>query len=273
MPKHHLICSLYEDGYSGRQIAKYVNISNYKVLKILKKNNIKIRDPYTSTLTHNKKKFTFNKSFFFSDSWQLAYMMGFALADGSLEFSKKHNYSKLHFKIDKVDKIILDFFKKISNFTQTPKIYNKNKPNLLCLSYCDPIFKDDKFKSWGLVVNKTYNPGFININSQLIKPFIIGFIDGDGSITFNKKKGYILNIVSNKLTIDQLLKLISNLDPTYIFEWHFEDYPNKIWKRASLTKKIQVLHLINLLTPWNYFYLPRKWQEAINHIKEQHYAD
>jgi hypothetical protein len=264
------IIRLYSDGYSARSLATIHGVSASTITRWLKNNGILVRSPYdfSITSTNNRKTYFFNKDFFLKDSNELAYMMGFALADGNLYFSKKHGYAKLNFSIHQKDILILEYFQKISS-------YNKNivdlhdRPHMKKLLYTDPIFRNVDFSKWGLVPRKTYHPATLNINHNYIRPFIIGYIDGDGSIRFERGKGYKFNIVGNKYIIDQIVLYINNLDSNFIFEWHWEDPPDKVWKRAILTKREQVLHLVKILEPWDHFHLPRKWDAAIEHIKNE----
>lgn len=94
----------------------------------------------------------------------------------------------------------------------------------------------------------------------------IGYIDGDGSITC-KNGSYKFNIVGHKQTIDKIISYINILDVDYNFEWHWENPDDKVWKRAILTKKQHLFHLVSILEPWKYFHLPRKWNSVMEHIK------
>lgn len=263
------IIKLYEDGYSARQLGILFGASGSSICNLLKLNNIVVRNPYdfSITLTNNRKTFYFNKSFFLTESNELAYMMGFALADGNLWLSKKHPSARFSFSIHEKDSIILDYFQKITSYNK-PIVPDTIGNKKIKLFFTDPMFRYKSFNKWGLVPNKTYYPTILDINELYLKPFIIGYIDGDGSITWKKGKGYKFNIVGNKKTIDQIIYYIQILNKDHKFDWHFEDPPNKVWKRVILTNKNQVLQLVKTLEPWNYFYLPRKWNSVIEHIKE-----
>lgn len=260
------IINLYNDGYSLRTLSKIFNISSQTLSKRLRFNNVLIRSAYdfSITSTDNRKIYTFDKSFFQKDSVELAYMMGFILADGNLYYSKKHNYARLSININQKDNLILEYFKKISSYTKNIVVCSDTTQRKLF--YTDPIFRNIDFSKWGCVPNKTYYPAKLNISFDYLKPFIIGYIDGDGSITCKKGK-YKFNIVGNKFTIDQIVNYINLLDQKYNFEWHWENPSNKVWKRAILTKKDQLLHLVSILEPQNYFHLPRKWSSAIEYLK------
>jgi hypothetical protein len=260
------IVKFYNDGYSTRTLGKLNGVSQSTISRWLKNHNILVRSPYdfSITSTSNRKTYNFNKNFFLENSDELAYMMGFILADGNLYYSKKHNYARLSINVHKKDSLILEYFKKISLYTKNITTNNKSQNRLF---YTDPIFKSTDFSKWGLVPNKTYFPSKLDVDFNYLKPFIIGYIDGDGSITC-KNGQYKFNIVGNKYTIDQIITYIQCLDCNFNFEWHWENPPNKVWKRAILTKKEQLLHLISILEPWKYFYLPRKWDKAVEILND-----
>lgn len=112
------------------------------------------------------------------------YWLGFLIADG--HFSKNN---VLHINIIKND---LNHLINFCNFLQFDHKKIKIKNNIIRLSISDNNTLSILKSEYNINSNKTYNPINFNFNieTDFIMCFLIGLIDGDGSIT-NKKKCYI----------------------------------------------------------------------------------
>jgi hypothetical protein len=183
------IISLYQDGYSSNYIVKLFNISNGTVFNYLKLRNVKSRS--VKSFSRNNKKYKFDISFFEKETPQLAYFFGFCLGDGNIGLNRGNSY--LRISINKKDRGVLETFVKWIN--GDPGLI-KDRKNVSELRLNHSFFKNDLSK-WGIVKNKTYNPCTPIINNELLKYFLIGLIDADGTVKFNNGK-YKINIVGNK---------------------------------------------------------------------------
>ena len=257
------ILKLYQDGYGTTYIANLIGVKYPSIRKFLQRKNIKIRSKADAAILScdRRKKYLFNKKFFTNPSWQLAYFAGFCLADGSLYITK--NTSRLTISIHQDDKNILEHFCQWMQYPLQGIVPGTN--NKMALRISDPVLVNN-LKPYGIVPNKTYQPNLkLNIPNQYIKPFLIGFIDGDGTLKYNLKTGYRFGIVGNKITIDNIVNLLQQIG----FNKDFviaDDPVDKVWKRVCLYRKQDICDLVSLLEPNKYFYLKRKWQNYLDFL-------
>jgi hypothetical protein len=249
------IVNLYKTNLTMRDIAKLYNITNSYVYKILKTNGY-VKKPQHVIVN---KKYSFDRNFFKKDSWQLAYVMGFALADGHI-VNNKHS-SILSYYVHKKDAIILEKIKEFVKATH-PIFTSHTKSNMIQISISDSIFVDTLSK-WGVVSNKTYNPVIPQIPKHVLKPFLIGLIDGDGTIKLSNKSQF--GLVGNKDIMDFFIHSMKILGFTP--DWKIYCKDSNIWKRVKLYKKNLIIELVKTLEPEKFFYLPRKWSAVLLCIK------
>lgn len=185
------------------------------------------------------------------ETFEAYYWMGFLMADG--HFSKN---GQIQINLSNKD---LYHLKKLSIFVKykgtltTPKLYIGD-----CKSF--PLI----IKKFNISNNKTYNPPKLNIvNPDLLFSFIIGFIDGDGSID---KYGY-LRIKIHKNWYDTLELMMSTLAKNSNYNMNIDSRNlvtgsiTKIEIMKRIKTKILDLKLPVLERKWdrvNFNYLSRK---------------
>jgi hypothetical protein len=243
--------------------------------KILHKYNIAV-----SYRKKNKfKKNTFNENFFIEKNEKLSYFMGFILADGCLKQNKeKYTYS-MKVSVSEKDKYILDMFCDWTNFNknyisiETKKIVQQNNKIYYCknmynlIYFSKEIFSKD-FSEWGIVPNKTYIgaiPYFNENNKELLVPFLLGLIDGDGGLSFNNKSR-MFQLTCNKNIILWFKKMLEELG--YTGSYKIDMPENKCWGRFKILRKADLLSFGKILNITKYSYImDRKWNDlklAIN---------
>lgn len=184
------ILNLIKKGYNIKQISNIIEIPNRRLGEMLKHYNISINSSGHKILKNND---------FFSiiDSEIKAYLLGYIIADGcvSIEPKKKngivYSYSKrLSFNVSVDDKEIINLLKFNISSKSKIKEYHNNKGAIsrkkqLSLRFSSSKIVDDLIKL-NILPNKTYHSDFKfdfkNMNEHLIRHFIRGFFDGDGSI-------------------------------------------------------------------------------------------
>ena len=245
------IIQYYQSGQTIKSLGKDFEVSEMTMRKFLISNDIKTRS--------NPFERKFDEQFFHKQSNELAYFMGFCFADGSITAQDDHR-STLEISVHTKDKCVLQKFCQWTNYNED-YITKRSGKEMLRLCYNSKLFKQD-FSSWGLVNNKTYEPCIPSILPEYIKPFLIGYIDGDGSIKFSKEQNQF-NIVGNRILIDWFCDTIKNLG--FDQQFKFEDIEGKVWKRARIYTKEDILSMIKCLEPQQYqkLFLPRKWDTAI----------
>lgn len=165
------IINKYLAGSGCYLLAKEYKCSESSILQILHENDIEIR---------GARQYNFDEDYFKKiDSYEKAYILGFAYADG--------NNSKNAFRISVCDEEIINFI--ISKIGIVPIIeleprgIGKSKQysvNFSSVKMCNDL------TSLGCMPNKTFLttfPTFDLVTKGYIKPFLLGLLDGDGTIT------------------------------------------------------------------------------------------
>lgn len=159
------------------------------IKRILQENNILIRD---NNSYKNKK---INKNFFKEiDTEEKAYILGFFCADGSISKNKIFAI-KLALKDVKLLLAIrknLDSFHAITISAVTYGYVKKRNPSLSCnfAVNCPQIVAD--IKAHGIPDDKTHELTFpTDIPSNLIRHFIRGYFDGDGSVFLKMNRRFL----------------------------------------------------------------------------------
>jgi len=176
-------------------ICKEYNISRYTLSKILKENNIHLKQV---------KCYLDDTIFKNIDTEEKAYWLGFLFADG---YIRKRKSSELRLKLSTKDKSHLEKF----------KISIKSNTNII-----DGLEKNIKYSYIGIynkkIIDNLITHGCINKKSLVIKfpiiddklkrHFIRGYFDDDGSVG-ESGRGKFLNIVSGSLEfIKEIRKII-----------------------------------------------------------------
>lgn len=119
-----------------------------------------------------------------------AYILGYIVADGSIEESVRKNRPsklvRLRFGCVSEDDEILKFIQKEIAPDNKLSYYQPsgNRKQTTALQICDKELVSDLRELYDIQPRKTYVPTFVfpNIPKEYERPFIRGFIDGDGSI-------------------------------------------------------------------------------------------
>ena len=187
----------YISGLSTVKIAKEHNCSQGKVYSQLKLMGV----PFRSNSINSKIYVIENKDFFESiDTERKAYYLGFILADGYITSKRKgEGAQSLGISLAKIDRDILVKFKNEIKSSHPIGEYISKSGYGEGKSYVRLLFRNQKIvddlKKSGIVENKTNVCEFPSsdiLPYHLIKHFIRGYMDGDGSIkrVTRKRNGY-----------------------------------------------------------------------------------
>lgn len=133
------------------------------------------------------------------DLYETYYWIGFIMADGSINHDK--NLLKVNLSVNDYSHLI-----KLANYLkmETPHIYN-NKTEIKVM---DNFLMPRLIKKFDFKPSKTYNPpdlNNLNMKDDFFYCFLIGFIDGDGSIIKKKDiEEYRISIRLHKNWYDNL---------------------------------------------------------------------
>lgn len=174
--------------------------SHAHIGRILKQNNISLKT------NKNYRKYKLNLSFFEKiDSHEKAAILGFLFADGY----NNSDDCKVRIGIHKKD---IDYLQKFNEYIQPDKpkairftysckykskekINKDNKDIAYTVIYCKKICDD--LTKLGCIKNKSLIVEFPQIDIKFIPSFLLGYFDGDGSIshtTQRKKRQYMIHI-------------------------------------------------------------------------------
>lgn len=159
-------------------ISKKFNINSSVITRALKENNIAIRN------NNEYKTKAVDRDFFEKiDTEEKAYILGFIYADGCIT-----NHA-LQIKISKKDIELLEKIKSILHSEHKIGIYTNNNGYGIGNEYCAIRIQDHKIENdlslLGVVPRKTKKlslPTNNQVPQNLLRHFIRGFFDGDGSV-------------------------------------------------------------------------------------------
>lgn len=236
---------------STKEIKEYTGLSITTIMRVLKRNNIKNK---TSKL------YSYNYDFFENiDSEEKSYWLGFLYADGYVR--KRNISSELRLKLSIKDIDHLYLFKNILKSTSPIRINNDQA----VIYICGKKIVDDLINN-GCFQNKSSSITFPELDKNLIRHFIRGYFDGDGSIKFTDKKNPSLNIVSGSfIFLEEIKKTISiscNIRNPKIFVSSNGNYGNIFWNSIP-----DIVSIYFYLYKNSNVYLNRKKQIFLKIIK------
>lgn len=191
------LLKMYNDGMSIRQIAKIYNRCYAVIQDTLKRNGCIFRSRYQHAI-----KYYYNENYFDQiDTEDKAYFFGLLFADGC----NLYNRHEVIISLQERDKEILEKFAKCLNTNRSPRLIS---------AFGKRFYKTDQYRleirnkhiseilnNYGLVPRKTLIKKFpeviFNSNEDIIRHFIRGYFDGNGSVSAILKEDYDLIDDSN----------------------------------------------------------------------------
>lgn len=124
-----------------------------------------------------------NDNYFDIMDWEQYWLLGLLASDGSIE---KDHYVTL----SQSGEDGLQLIKYVNNILQNecPIRERKTKYKIAYGLYFSSPKITNILKKYNIIKNKTYNFKFPNIPNEFLKAFLIGYIQGDGCISFTNKK-------------------------------------------------------------------------------------
>lgn len=163
---------------------KAANINLSELVDILTAHGYKLRTRREAIIAANKNRNLLkNQNYFQYENENMAWLLGFLAADGSIE--KNRNVIKL--SLSTTDKEILEKIRKEIQLESKVKDYQTSQGyEVSKIQWCSEQHKKDLAK-YGIIPQKTFKliPPY-QLNKKFWKDYIRGFWDGDGSITLLK---------------------------------------------------------------------------------------
>lgn len=251
---------LFKQGYSLTKIEKLLHIAHYDLSKRLQNDGFEVKNLWNEC--------KFNANIFDSiDTEEKAYWLGFIFADGYIASkgkTKQHYNFELSLKGDDVNHLY-KFQKFVECSSEKVKVSQVKCGDKLC-TRCRICLTNKHFwetlNSYGCTPKKSLTLKFPNVDifksKDLIRHFIRGYVDGDGSIGLYKRPEF-----SCLGTYDFLTSMLTYLEPRNLSE-NSKGNPNTLVFGFSGTKA--TAYLYNLYYKSN-IYLDRKFQ-IFNKIKD-----
>lgn len=184
------IIKLYNEGYGTLELSKKFDLHRATIQRILKSNNVKLR---------KRAPVHYNIHFFDEYNEDSCYWAGFIAADGYVRFDR--NTVTIH--LASVDS---DHLLKLANLTNYKGNVNINK-NECYISFSGEWFQKALANKFDIHPRKTFDVKISEkIPEDMVKHFIRGYFDGDGSVT--KSGSYLkINFTSgSKILLNQIIE-------------------------------------------------------------------
>lgn len=193
--KKKIIKLYFKNRYSSAMLAEKFHTSQTAIMRFFQIHKIKMRKegwdaPDNST-------YTYDNNFFRTPNILNSYWAGFISADGCI-YDRYKKGKSLVITIAQKDEIILKRFKRDIKYTGRIKKYegdtNYGHSKSCRLSIHNKNIVDDLRKNWNITQRKTFTllPNKKNKNFKLFLSFLIGYIDGDGCVTyFGENREYL----------------------------------------------------------------------------------
>ena len=232
------ILNLYNDNISINKISDYLGISRYYVYKTLNENEVHLRGI-------NKIKIKNENIFEKIDTHEKAYFLGLLLADGCNYANK--TILQLHIQ----DK---DIIQKLIDFIGYEGSLNINGSKSTLVINSKKITSDlEKFE---FLPRKTHSLKFPNINHNMFNSLILGYLDGDGSISFSKNKAQV-SFTGNSDMIIPIKNILNNIGVnSYVTKRHKDRDDNII--TIIISGNNQVVRLLDWIYKDSEYFFERK---------------
>lgn len=198
-----------QNNYTVLKLATEYNMTTYKATKILKENNIKIRDIYSYT---RKYKIDVN-AFDHIDTEDKAYLLGFICADGCI-----YKDCCLAIDIHKKDIKVLELLKRVLQCKELPIRPHSQNKNIVGIYIWNKQLVAS-FKKLGITERKSFTISMPkNIPVDLQKHFWRGVIDGDGCIYLKERNNkqnkptFTVTLVGSKQLMEDYINFLKTLN-------------------------------------------------------------
>ena len=192
-----ILINLLKD-YSPKEISLNLNFSKDKVVWWCNKLMIQI----------NREKYKYDTNAFLEVTEQSSYVMGLLTADGFI----KQNMYNCSLNLDNTDKYIVEMYKKVLKSNRPICLRKKVIDKKQVYSFdCNNPFVIENIKLWNLKPRKSMNeeiPFLIKNNIDMLKYWIVGLIDGNGSIILSDKT-LSIRILASKQIVEYLFNIIN----------------------------------------------------------------
>lgn len=221
MNKAYMI-KLYNKYKSGNKISKLLNCNEKTIYTWLEKHGIDTSE----TGSQGARKHFYNENYFKKiDTERKAYFLGFILANGCVYFGANKNSYRFQMNLQSQDRYILEELQK--DIGSDYKIQDKKKgykkngdPLLISLLKINSSKLCEDLINLGVIPRKSMKQEMKKklIPDNLIKHFIRGYFDGNGSCSLHLKN-LALNFLASKKLCNQINEILikNNINKNVLF--------------------------------------------------------
>lgn len=240
---------------------KEFHFSQKTVKQLLLKNGVMIRNYQESKQA--ARKYSVDDDFFKKQNSEMAYFLGFLAADGCV--SKKENLITLH--LHERDEEILKTFQSLTKNTRQLKYFKNNSDvPTVKFSVWSKEWKQD-LAHYGIIPQKTFKlepPKFLN--KELLKDFIRGYFDGDGSIYYITETQPIVKITgASKVFINWLKEILINQYGIQCSIYESKTTDDVTMYNLQISRQKEVEKFFHLLYDDAETYLRRKYEKFLTY--------
>lgn len=252
------VIDLYNSGKQQWEIAKEINCSQVSISNILGRAGISTR--IGKKIIYTDINYNFFKEI---NSEENAYFLGLLYSDGCVQI--KNNAYIMSLKLKSNDQIILEKFRNIMSPSSPIKI-SEGKYSYFRINQkeiCNQLI------SHGCVPNKSLVLQFpTTIPAELIRHFLRGYSDGDGTIYKNNFKNkthvnYIWKIVSTKQFCEKTSEILKRELEINCSQSLSRPKINKITTTLVVGGNLQSMKILDWLYKDTTIYLPRKYEKYL----------
>lgn len=248
---------LYKKYKSGNKIASFLNVNPKTIYSWMEKHKIN-----TCTGIQGARKHFFNERYFEKiDKPEKAYLLGFIIADGCIYSESNSTYFRFQINLKQEDSYVLDFLQKEIEsdykiqFKEVSAKKNGNKSKVASLKINSTAFCKDLI-NLNVIPRKSMKESIPldKIPNEFLRYFVLGYFDGDGSVSYTKSSPHI-SILGSKKMCEQLNKIfVDNGIDQNVFFLH----PNKKLFGLRINNTENKIKLYNFLYKDYVFFLKRK---------------
>ncbi|KXZ40455.1 hypothetical protein SAMN05661008_01555 [Alkalithermobacter thermoalcaliphilus JW-YL-7 = DSM 7308] len=271
--KEHII-ELFNKGLEFKEIMQLLCVSKRSVARVLKEANIN---------TKRRNRYNLNESYFEDiDSQEKAYILGLMYADGFVG-SDKHN--NIVISLTREDRYLLEKICTEIQFTGKLRDVDKggnyeNSKSKSVLNFSSKKMASD-LRKLGLYPGKSKQLSNIpHLNKELIRHFIRGYFDGDGSISLGTSTSYykmkdgtlkVYKYNSPRFSIIGTIEFLKNIEKYMPGTFSYRDSKTDYMKYMECSSKRDMIDIFEFLYNDSTIHLERKfnkWQQVLSAINK-----
>jgi deoxycytidylate deaminase len=243
----------YKKGEKKKTINKRFRISDCKLYSELHRKNIKLRGFHT---------YKFDLGILKKERSEKYYLLGLLATDGYIGKNRGSKYSAI--SLNEKDKQILEDINRLFKYNR-PLTRDRSSNTLGIVFYSDELY--DYLNSYGITERKSLSLKLRKkIPPEFVKDFLRGCLDGDGTITLNRRKISVTPCMSaSRAFIEQIHAMYLSLG--YNLKLYNYSLKRKNTIYTLIVRSTEAIHLLDDLYSSNSICIQRKYEKFINLVR------